>query len=84
MEVRNIKKWDLWNYVEDYLTDYSDNFVGAPDSEIIEEVLEEVDDDLSEKEIIKQIEEICSNKFDQEEDIMDKELQELTLTVLSI
>lgn len=56
-------KWDLWDYVKDYLTDYSDNFIGVPDSEIIEEVLNQVDDDISEEEMIKQIEEICENMF---------------------
>ena len=59
-------KWDLWDYVKDYLTDYSDDFIVVPDSEIIEEVLDQVDDDISEEEMIKQIGEICENMFGEE------------------
>lgn len=56
-------KWDLWDYVRDYLTDFNDNFVGEPCSEIIEEVLEQVDDCISIDEMIKEIHEICDNMF---------------------
>lgn len=56
-------KYDLWNYIKEYLTDFNDNFIGEPCSEIIEEVLEYVDDDLSVDDAVNQIHQICDNMF---------------------
>lgn len=38
---------ELRDMVEEYLTDYNDNFVGAPDEDIVDEVLELVQEKLS-------------------------------------
>lgn len=56
-------KYDLWGYVKDYLTDFNDNFVGEPCSEIIEEVLDYVDDGLSLDDTLEQIHKVCDNMF---------------------
>lgn len=57
-------KIDLHQLVRELLTDYDDNFVGAPDEEIIEEVIECINPSINEDQLIDHILEIISNLFD--------------------
>ena len=37
-----MNKADLYDIIEDILTDYDDNFIGRPDTEIVWEIVEEI------------------------------------------
>ena len=58
-------RYEYADYVREYLTDFNDNFIGCPDTEIVNEVLGYVDmgRHLTHNGIINQIHEICDRLF---------------------
>lgn len=55
---------DLHQLVRELLTDYNDNFIGEPDEEIIEEVIECIDPTIEEDQLVEHIEEILDRLFE--------------------
>ena len=54
---------DVYQLVRDLLTDYNDNFIGCPDSEIVEEVVECIDPSIGIDELVDHILEIVDRLF---------------------
>lgn len=57
---------DLYQLVRELLTDYNDNFIGCPDSEIVEEVVECIDTTVSEDQLVDHILEIVDRLFEED------------------
>ena len=57
---------DLYQLVRELLTDYNDNFIGCPDSEIVEEVVECIDTTIDEDHLVDHILEILDRLFEED------------------
>lgn len=59
-------RFDVYQLVRELLTDYNDNFIGCPDSEIVEDVVECIDPTIGEDQLVDHILEIVSRLFDED------------------
>ena len=57
---------DLYQLVRELLTDYNDNFIGCPDQEIVEEVVECIDTTIDEDHLVEHILEIVDRLFEED------------------
>ena len=60
-----VDRYDWADYVREFLTDYNDNFIGEPCTEIVDEVLGylELHEGITDDQIIDAIDTICYEMF---------------------